>query len=61
MGRVRGRPEWDQAAGISFLVKGDGSSALGALQFVWNEDYAVRYDAAFPISSLRVLKSATPT
>src|SRR5687768_1489363 len=22
MGRVRGRPEWDQAAGISFRVKG---------------------------------------
>lgn len=51
MGRVRGRPEWDRAAGISFRVKGDGSTTMGALQFVWNDDYAVRYDAAFPIST----------
>lgn len=58
--RVRGRPEWDQAAGISFWVKGDGSTALGALQFVWNEDYAVRYDASFPISSTDWTKVVIP-
>ncbi len=60
MGRVRGKPEWDQAAGISFWVKGDGSTALGALQFVWNEDYAVRYDASFPISSREWTKVVIP-
>jgi lysophospholipase L1-like esterase len=49
-GRVRGAPAWDQAAGISFRVKGDGSATCGGIQFVWNEDYGIRYDAAFPIS-----------
>jgi lysophospholipase L1-like esterase len=48
-GKVRGTPEWDNAAGISFWVKGDGSDHLGGIQFVWNEDYGVRYTAAFPI------------
>nr|MBA2482568.1 SGNH/GDSL hydrolase family protein [Planctomycetota bacterium] len=33
-----------------FWVKGDGSNHLGALQFVWNEDYAQRYDYGFSIS-----------
>lgn len=49
-GRVHGTPAWDQAAGISFRVKGDGSTHCGGIQFVWNEDYAIRYDVAFPIS-----------
>ena len=49
--QVRGRPEWDQAAGISFWVKGDGSTHCGGLQVVWNDDYEVRYDVAFPITS----------
>jgi lysophospholipase L1-like esterase len=51
MGKLRGKPEWDQAAGFSFWVKGDGSNHLGGLQFVWNEDYALRYTYAFPIDS----------
>jgi lysophospholipase L1-like esterase len=42
---------WNQAAGFSFYVKGDGSPNLGGLQFIWNEDYALRYDYAFPIDS----------
>ena len=52
IGRARGKPEWDSAAGFSFWVKGDGSDHLGGLQFVWNEDYAVRYTYAFPIDSI---------
>jgi lysophospholipase L1-like esterase len=48
-GPVRGGPDWDRAAGISFWVKGDGSSHCGGVQLVWNEDYTQRYDAAFPI------------
>jgi lysophospholipase L1-like esterase len=51
MGRARGKPEWDQAAGFSFWVKGDGSDHLGGIQFVWNDDYALRYTYAFPIDS----------
>lgn len=60
MSRVRGRPEWDQAAGISFWVKGDGSTTCGAIEFVWNDDYAVRYDASFPISSRTWTKVVIP-
>lgn len=51
MTRLRGTPEWDQAEGFSFWVKGDGSRRFGGLQFIWNEDYAVRYDLMFPIDS----------
>jgi lysophospholipase L1-like esterase len=46
---LRGTPEWDRAGGFSFWVKGDGSDALGGLQFIYDEDYSVRYDYAFPI------------
>jgi len=49
MTRLRGTPEWDQAAGFSFWVKGDGSKAFGGIQFIWNEDYAARYDYMFPV------------
>jgi lysophospholipase L1-like esterase len=48
---LRGAPEWDKAAGFSFWVKGDGSKNFGGLQFIWNEDYAARYDYMFPIDS----------
>ncbi len=60
VGRLKGQPGWDQAAGISFWVKGDGSQNLGCLQFVWNEDYAQRYDVAFPISSTEWTKITIP-
>jgi len=46
---IRATPDWDQAAGFSFWVKGDGSKHAGGLQFIWNEDYAARYDFMFPI------------
>ena len=49
MTSIRGTAEWDKAAGFSFWVKGDGSKRLGGIQFIWNEDYAARYDFAFPI------------
>jgi lysophospholipase L1-like esterase len=48
---IRGTPEWDKAAGFSFWVKGDGSDALGGLEFIYDNDYSVRYDYAFPIKS----------
>ena len=59
-GRLRGAPAWDQAAGISFWVKGDGSTNCGGIQFVWNEDYAIRYDVAFPITSTEWTKITIP-
>ncbi len=48
---LRGRPEWDKAAGLSFWVKGDGSRSFGGLQLIYDDDYAVRYDYCFPIQS----------
>jgi lysophospholipase L1-like esterase len=48
---LRGAPEWDQAEGFSFWVKGDGSDSYGGLEFIYDEDYAVRYDFAFPIKN----------
>lgn len=51
MSRVRGQKEWDDAAGFSFWVKGDGSDHFGGIQFIYDEDYAVRYDFMFPIKS----------
>jgi lysophospholipase L1-like esterase len=47
--RLRGNAEWDKAAGLSFWVKGDGTDGFGGLQLIFNEDYAVRYDVAFPV------------
>jgi lysophospholipase L1-like esterase len=46
---IRGTPEWDKAAGFSFWVKGDGSKDVGALQLIYDDDYAVRYEYAFPL------------
>jgi lysophospholipase L1-like esterase len=46
---IRGTPSWDGAAGFSFWVKGDGTDQVGGLEFIYDEDYAVRYDLAFPV------------
>ena len=46
---LRGTPEWDRAGGFSFWVRGDGIDQIGGLEFIYDEDYAVRYDLAFPI------------
>ena len=50
-GKARATPEWDKAAGFSFWVKGDGSDHFGGLQFIYGEDYAIRYTYAFPIDN----------
>lgn len=44
---IRGTPAWDQAAGFSFWVKGDGSSQFGGLELIYDDDYALRYDYCF--------------
>ncbi len=46
---IHGTPDWDCAAGFSFWVKGDGTDQLAGLEFIFDEDYAVRYDYAFPV------------
>jgi lysophospholipase L1-like esterase len=46
---IHGTPEWDRAAGFSFWVKGDGGDHLAGLEFIYDDDYAVRYDLAFPV------------
>jgi lysophospholipase L1-like esterase len=51
IGKTHAEAAWDKAAGFSFWVQGDGSQSLGGLQFIWNEDYGLRYDYAFPIDS----------
>jgi lysophospholipase L1-like esterase len=48
---LHGTPAWDKAAGLSFWVKGDSSEHFGGLQLIYNEDYSVRYDFAFPLAS----------
>jgi lysophospholipase L1-like esterase len=48
---LRGKPEWDEAAGLSFWIKGDGSDSFGGLELIYDDDYAVRYDYCFSIKS----------
>jgi lysophospholipase L1-like esterase len=60
IGKLRGTPEWDKAAGFSFWARGDGSANVGALQFVWGDDYKQRYDFAFPLKSAEWTKVVVP-
>lgn len=46
---IRGTADWDHAAGFSFWVKGDGSDQFAGLEFIFDEDYAVRYDLVVPV------------
>lgn len=48
---VRATPAWDQAAGLSFWVKGDGSTNWGGLEMIDGSDYGLRYGDCFPIDS----------
>ncbi|HLY74347.1 MAG TPA: GDSL-type esterase/lipase family protein [Planctomycetota bacterium] len=57
---IRGTADWDKAAGFSFWLKGDGSRNFGGLQFIWNDDYAARYDLMFPIDSTEWKKIVVP-
>ena len=45
---------WNDAAGFSFWVKGDGSKNCGGLEFIDGDDYALRYGYCFPIELHRV-------
>ena len=45
---VRGASSWDKAAGFSFWAKSEGDGLAG-LQFIYDDDFAVRYDFAFRV------------
>ncbi len=45
---IHGNPEWDRSAGFSFWAKGNGAAGIGGLEFIYDDDYAVRYDVGFP-------------
>jgi lysophospholipase L1-like esterase len=47
--RLRGTPEWDRAAGLSFWVKGEGNDCFAGMEFIYDDDFAVRYDLCFPV------------
>lgn len=46
---IRGTADWDRAAGFSFWVRGDGSDHFAGMQFIYDDDYAVRYDLCFAV------------
>ena len=48
---VKATPEWDQAAGHSFWVRGDGSTNFGGLELIDRDNYALRYGYCFPLDS----------
>ena len=51
---------WDDFAGLSFWVKGDGSNSWGGIQLIDGDDYALRYGFAFPIKSTEWEKVVIP-
>ena len=48
---VNPQQDWDQFAGFSFWVKGDGSRNWGGLELIDGENYGLRYGYCFPIDS----------
>lgn len=46
---IRGRPEWDIAEGFSFWVRGVDCDGFCGFQFIYDDDYSVRYDVCFPV------------
>jgi lysophospholipase L1-like esterase len=46
---IHGTAAWDKAAGFSFWVKGDGATQFAGLQFIYDDDYSVRYDLCFAV------------
>ncbi len=53
-------PEWDTSAGLSFWVKGDGSSSWGGLEVIADDSLTKRYAFCFPIDSTAWRKIAIP-
>ncbi len=60
VGKARGDMTWEDADGISFWVQGTGSDQFVGLQFIWNDDYALRYDYGFWITGDQWKKITVP-
>jgi hypothetical protein len=48
---IHGKPEWDRALGFSSWVRGNGSDGFEGLEFIYDDDYAMRYDVCFPVKN----------
>jgi lysophospholipase L1-like esterase len=57
---VRPTPDWDQAQGLSFWVKGGGSANWGGLEMIDNSDYSLRYGYCFPLAAADWQKITVP-
>ncbi|MHB8901725.1 MAG: GDSL-type esterase/lipase family protein [Thermoguttaceae bacterium] len=57
---VRPDESWNRSAGLSFWVKGDGSSSWGGLEMIDNANYALRYGYCFAIDSTEWRKITIP-
>jgi lysophospholipase L1-like esterase len=57
---VSGTQQWDEAEGISFWVKGDGSSNWAGLELIDQFDYKLRYGYCFPLDSTEWRKITVP-
>ncbi|HEY5910093.1 MAG TPA: GDSL-type esterase/lipase family protein [Verrucomicrobiae bacterium] len=57
---VQATREWDQAAGMSFYVRGDGSTNWAGLELIDRNDYSLRYAFCFPIDSTEWRKVVLP-
>jgi lysophospholipase L1-like esterase len=57
---VRPTPQWDQADGFSFWVKGDGSKSWGGIEMIDKSDFKLRYGYCFPIDSTEWHKITVP-
>jgi lysophospholipase L1-like esterase len=58
--RVQGSSAWDEAAGFSMWVKGDGSKSWGGIELIDKDDYGLRYAYCFPIDSTEWRKIVVP-
>ena len=57
---VKAGPEWDEAAGLSFWMKGDGTPNWGGMELVDRENPRLRYQCEFPINSTEWQKISIP-
>lgn len=57
---IKPTPAWDQGAGFSFWVKGDGSTNWGGIELIDGSDYALRYGYCFPIDSTEWRRITVP-
>ncbi len=57
---VPANKDWDRAVGISFYVRGDGSTNWAGLELIDRNDYSLRYACCFPIDSTEWKKIVVP-